>query len=136
MENSIPPTPPADEGDEFNLSENAVLGETARWIGIWAWFAIAIGVIMGIIIVAMANAGEVALPAAASMLLLGLVFVTSGIYFRRAGRSLRSVVETDGDGSAHLMSALGNLRSAFRVIVILTAAAFAVGMIHGFMEAR
>ena len=73
--------------------------------------------------------GLVSLPDGFGGLALGAVYIVIGAYFRGAGRSLQSVVETEGDDVDHLMSALGNLRSAFRVMVIITAVGFVAGII-------
>lgn len=101
-------------GYEFTTRQNETLGATARWVGIWAWFAIIAGALMIL-------GGVLTLPEGIANLVLGGVYLFVGISFRGAAGSLRSVVETAGSDVEHLMSAMENLRKAFMIMVILTA---------------
>lgn len=109
MESSSPSS-----GYEFTSSQDEVLGATARWVRYWAWFAILGGVLMAL-------GGLLALPAGIVNLLIGAVYFFVGLAFKRAAGSLTSVVTTTGSDIDHLMSAMDNLRSAFKVMVILMA---------------
>lgn len=109
-------------GYEFTPGQNETLGTTARWVGIWAWFAIAAGAFMIV-------GGLFTLPQGIANLVLGGVYLFVGISFRGAAGSLRSVVETAGSDVDHLMSALESLRTAFKVMVILTAVGILAGVV-------
>lgn len=109
---------------EFSPSDESVIGGTARWVGIWAWFAMVGGAIT-------AAGSLLTLPDGVEGLAFGTVYLIIGIYFRGAGRSLKSVVETEGNDVHHLLSALGSLQSAFKVMVIVAA----IGIILGSLAA-
>lgn len=102
------------DGYEFTPHENEVLGTTARWVGYWAWFAIVGGVLLGL-------GGLFTLPGGIANIVLGGVYLFVGISFKGAAGSLQSAVGTAGSDVDHLMSAMENLRTAFMVMVILTA---------------
>lgn len=117
MESSSPPT-----GYEFTPSQNEVLGSTARWVGYWAWFAIIAGALTAL-------AGVFTLPAGVFNLVIGVVYVLVGLSFKGAAGSLRSVVATSGSDVAHLMSAMDNLRKAFKIMVLLLAIGLAAALV-------
>jgi hypothetical protein len=115
-------------GYEFKAHEDEVIGGTARWIGIFAWFGIVIGALLAL-------AGIFTFPAGTANLIIGAVYVMIGMWFRDSARSLRSVVETEGDDIAHLLAALGKLRSAFMAMVVLIAAGVALGILAAILMA-
>jgi len=105
-----PPTP--QWGYEFKSAEDEVIGGLARWVGIFAWFSLIAGMVM-------AAGGLLTAPAGLLNVVGGSVYIFIGMWLRGAGKSLQSVVTTEGDDIAHLMSALENLRSAFMAMVVL-----------------
>lgn len=78
-----------------------------------------------------AAGGLLTLPDGVGGLVFGTVYLIIGIYFRGAGPSLKSVVETEGNDVDHLLSALISLQSAFKVMVIVAA----IGIILGSLAA-
>lgn len=97
---------------EFNTSENVVIGGAARWVGIWAWFAIIGGILVAV-------AGVFTLPVGLANLVFGIVYLLIGMYFRQSAQSLSSVVTTAGSDIRHLMLGLDKLRAAFKFMVII-----------------
>lgn len=104
--------PPSQWGYEFKPAEDEVIGGLARWVGIFAWFSLIAGTLMAI-------GGLLTAPAGFLNVVGGAVYLFIGMWLRGAGKSLQNVVTTEGDDIAHLMTALGHLRSAFMAMVIL-----------------
>lgn len=115
-------------GYEFSPAEDAVISDTAKWVGIFAWFAIVGGLLMALV-------GLVTIPAGLVNVVIGAVYLVIGIWFRGAAKSLSLVVTTAGNDVAHLMEALGNLKSAFMAMVILVAVGFALGILVAVLAA-
>lgn len=120
--------PALSAGYEFDSSEEGVIGDAARWVAIWAWFAMIAGAIVAL-------TGVFTLPGGLGEVAIGAVYLIIGFFFRGAGSSLKSVVETEGDDIAHLLSALDNVGSAFKIMVIVTAIGLILGIIAGVMGA-
>jgi hypothetical protein len=99
-------------GYEFKDPEDQVIGGLARWVGIFAWFCLIAGGLMAL-------GGLLTLPHGLLNVIGGAVYLFIGAWLRGAAGSLRSVVTTEGDDIAHLMSALDSLRSAFMAMVVL-----------------
>jgi hypothetical protein len=97
---------------EFTTHENEVISKTERWIRWFAWIAIGGGILMGL-------GGALNLPTGVTNMLLGIVYVMVGMACRRAADAFASVVSTTGNDVAHLMSALANLGSVFKTMVIM-----------------
>lgn len=105
------PQPPQ-WGYEFNAAEDEVIAGMARWTRIFSWFALLSGIVLAV-------GGLLTLPAGVLNVVGGSVYIFIGMWFQGAAKSLRNVVDTEGDDIAHLMSALENLRSAFMAMVVL-----------------
>jgi len=119
---------PHGRGYEFGAGENAVIGDTARWVGIWAWFAIVGGVLTGVV-------GIFAMPVGLVNLAIAALYVVIGMWFRGAAQSLSSVVTTEGSDVEHLMGALVNLKSAFKAMAIATVMGIALIIVFGLVAA-
>ena len=104
---------------EFGARENAVIAGAARWILIFAWFAILAGVLAAVV-------GILTMPAGTVNLAVGALFVVLGVWFRGTAHSFSTVVSTEGNDIAHLMDALENLGSAFLAMVVFMAVALAL----------
>jgi hypothetical protein len=120
---------PEEWGYEFTPAQDEIIASMARWTGIFSWFALISGTLM-------AFAGLLQLPAGALNVVGGSVYLFIGMWFRGAAKSLRKVVDTEGDDIAHLMSALENLRSAFMAMVVIVGvgiliATFVAGIVAG-----
>lgn len=107
-------------GYEFSTVENETIGKAATWIGFWSWVAIIVGLVSGIGSVVSFDPGGI---------IMGVVYVVVGFYYRSAAASMRSVVETTGDDVAHLMTALDKLASAFKVMGVLVIIGVAAGLL-------
>jgi hypothetical protein len=103
---------PTEWGYEFTPAQDEVIGSMARWTGIFSWFALISGTVLALF-------GVLQLPEGALNIIGGSVYLFIGMWFRGAAKSLRMVVDTEGDDIAHLMSALENLRSAFMAMVVI-----------------
>lgn len=120
---------PAEWGYEFTSAQDEVIAGLARWTGIFSWFALLSGALLAVV-------GIVQLPVGAVNVIGGSVYLFIGMWFRGAARSLRLVVDTEGDDIAHLMSALDNLRSAVMAMVVIVGvgillASWVSGMLAG-----
>lgn len=96
------PAGPRLEDYEFNAEENGMIGRAALWSRVL---------------------GALQLLEAAHALygknILGAIFyIVVGFYLLRGGGALDKVVKTDGNDIPHLMTALGEIASSFRVRVI------------------
>lgn len=102
-----PGGPPGGYDYEFNDVENAAISKAAFWVRLLAIFTIVTGA------AALLNCNVVAFA----------IDLAVGITLLGAATSLNMVVNTQGNDIQHMMVALGKLRSAFkiRVIVVLVA---------------
>lgn len=107
---------------EFTSSENVTVGRTAKWARIWGWIAIVMGALMALL-------GVLALPAGIVNVIVGGIYIFVGMYFKGAGDSLQSVVDTAGNDVSHLMTALEKLGSAFKITVILMIVGIVLGVL-------
>ena len=106
-------TPPGNFGGpsgydyEFNESENAVIGKSAYWARV-----------LGILMI-VTGAGSLI---QCNVVTFGIDLAV-GLTFLGAATSLNMVVNTQGNDIQHMMMALGKLRTAFkiRVIVVIVA---------------
>ena len=116
-------------GYEFSPLENETIAKAAKWIGFWSWVAIVGGALIGV-------ASAVSFDLAG--LIMAVVYVIIGLYYRGAATSMKSVVETAGNDIAHLMTALDKLASAFKIMGILfiigIVLAVIAGMVGGIAE--
>ena len=105
-------------GYEFTVPQNAIIQKTATYARLWGIFSI----VLGAINILMGLANWVALPS-------GIVSVVIGMVFLGAAGSLKAVVDTEGEDIDHMMAAVQKLGIAFLVQVIVTVAAFVVGIL-------
>jgi len=136
-------------GYEFNESENATIASTARYARLWGIISVVAGIltlISGIGITAL----FAALPASAlasssassptafkpamlvaigvSLIPSAIVNIVGGIFYMRAGGSLQSVVETQGNDIPLLMDSVRALSRAFMIEAIAMLVAFVIGL--------
>lgn len=101
------PGGPSGHDYEFNEAENAVISKAAFWSRLLGIFMIVTGA------ASLFNCNVVSFA----------INLAVGIAFLGAATSLKMVVNTQGNDIQHMMMALGKLRSAFkiRVIVVIVA---------------
>ncbi len=110
-------------GYEFSSTANRVIDRTARIAAAWGLVSIAIGSLQVLV-------GALSPPVPGSAMVLipsGLVQIVVGVFFRRASRSLREVVATEGHDVSHMMLGLHGLGTAFLAQIIGTIVAFLAG---------
>jgi hypothetical protein len=110
---------------EFSDGENVTISRAARLGLVWGIASIVIGGLACL-------AGMVALTASAIGLvhmLTGGTSIAIGIIFVGVAKSLREVVDTEGNDVDHMMAAIHKLGTAFLVQIILTGVAFFLGFI-------
>lgn len=98
---------------EFTPEQNEVLHGVATWAGRLAW------ILMGGAAVIAIGAILTFEASAIGALIAAAIYFAVGLSLRGAASSMRAVVETAGNDLAHLMTALGSLGSALRVMSIL-----------------
>lgn len=129
MESSAAGTGPAEAAGagryEFTSAQNVVIGKTAKWSKFWGWVVILTGVLYGA--AALFTLGE-SIVAAILTLAIAAFYVFIGMYFKTAGSSLQSVVETSGNDISHLMTALDKLGSVFKITGILMLIGIVLGV--------
>lgn len=125
---------------EFGPSENVVISDCAGRAKVWGALCIIAGAVqlvaslLNVIGMIPGNGAIFSVPA-------GIFNVILGVYFIRAGGSMKTVVDTQGDDITHLMDALRNLSRAFFVQIIATAVfillvlGIMAVMIHAMMKA-
>ena len=130
---------------EFSEAENAIVQKAAGRTTVWGVIAIVIGVL---VLLALAGAllavaafgneirGEIDMdPTTLSAIVaaifgpLAFVNLAIGWYYINAGRSLRAVVETQGNDVALMMSGLDAMATAFKIEAIVTVVAFCAGVL-------
>ena len=97
------PMSPMGSDYEFNDAENGVIANAAFWAKLLGIFMIVTGV------ASLMNCNVLAL----------VVNLLVGITFLGASTSLGMVVNTQGNDIVHMMQAMGKLRSAFKIRVIV-----------------
>ncbi len=100
-------------GYEFTDPQNAIIQKTATYARLWGIISIFVG----------------AIQILAAQLLAGIVSIVIGMVFIGVAGSLKAVVVTEGNDIDHMMTAVQKLGTAFMIQVIVTAAAFAVGVL-------
>ena len=119
MESTPGASPPSGEGYEFTTSENQVIRSTGSRVWTWGVFSLIAGALTVLGGAALFLTGEVGgVIGGIIYLLLALIPIFIGLNFVRAGRALGAVVGTEGSDIDHLMSAIQNLGSAFRIQIV------------------
>src|SRR5262245_12830474 len=117
---SVAAPPSAQPQYEFGTAENIVISDCAGRSKVWGYLCILAGVVqlvasvLNVIGMIPGNGAIFSVPA-------GVFNVILGVYFIRAGSSMKTVVDTQGHDITHLMEALRNLSRAFFVQIIATA---------------
>lgn len=105
---------------EFGTAENIVISDCAGRSRVWGFLCIIAGVVqlaasvLNVVGMIPGNGAIFSVPA-------GIFNIVLGVYFIRAGGSMKTVVDTQGHDITHLMEALRNLSRAFFVQIISTA---------------
>lgn len=108
------------KGYEFSLEQNEVIASLATNMNIVGVISILGGILLlGAGVIQLAKGGVAALIQGALALVVGMLTV-------QAASAFRKIVDTRGDDIGHLMSALGSLRSLYRLQVILLCIALAL----------
>jgi len=117
-------------GYEFNAAENQIIGKTASRAYLWGLIAVA-GGLLGILVVAGLSVWAViqsksALPLVAIVVAVPLILINVAIgwSYMGAGKSLRSVVETEGNDIQLLMNGLRKITTAFKIESFVVIGAF------------
>ncbi len=125
---------------EFDTRENDVIADTGKRARSWGVVSGVVGALMALLtLVGVAFLDKV--PAEvrglfsaavfAIFLPLAVVHVAMAFLYLQAGASLQEVVDSKGRDVSLLMSALDKLTSAFRIEVLVTVAAFVLGLVAG-----
>jgi hypothetical protein len=122
MEATTPPPQPSSH--EFGPHESQIIGKAGKWIGYWSWIAILSGVLM--IVGSFLDQEDLV-----AGLIMGVIYIGIGAYFRGAASAMSEVVSTAGNDVQHLMTALDKLSSAFKVMVLLVLIGAVAGLIGG-----
>jgi hypothetical protein len=112
---------------EFSEGENITIARAARLGLAWGIVSIVVGSLASLVgLVTLAQS-----PLGLIQLLSGGTSIAIGIIFIGVARSLREVVDTEGNDVDHVMAALHKLGTAFLIQIILTGVAFVLGFIIG-----
>ncbi len=115
-------------GYEFSEKENATIKSLA-------WFMKLTGIILIVAGVLAALGGIASGENLLAGLLQGAFSIVVGLLQYRASTAFSTVVATHGNDILHLMSALGTLRTLYKLQIIAIAAAVIIGVIAGLMSA-
>lgn len=127
MEGTPPQPPPSSPvGYEFDSAENQVIRKTGSRTWAWGLIIFSIGLLQGLLgvlfAVGMASEGELAAGLVVFVIygVLVLIPILVGLYFMRAGKSMKAVVTTVGSDIEHLMGAMRSLGKAFLIQIVAT----------------
>ena len=98
---------------EFNETEDLVIDKTASRAKLWGIISTSLGVLQ-----LFSSCFAVLSPGLATNAPTGIVAIIVGITFLGVGKSLKSVVQTQGNDLAHMMQALDKMGSAFMVQIV------------------
>jgi hypothetical protein len=113
---------------EFNAYENGILDKTAARARTWG----VISAVLGGAQLLGGTCGAIRNPGWAMYLPTGVVMLVVGLTFVGFANSLRSVVRTQGDDIAHLMTAMQKLGTAFTIQSIAFVISVALGAVVAF----
>lgn len=126
------PAPVAGGNYEFTQYDNetiARVGGRAKTYGV-------VSTVIGVVLFVLAFTAIAAVPSKrdGALIALGLGAIAvqpviSGHFYSQAGRAFMAVATTQGNDIAHMMEALGKLRSAVRVEAVVAIVALVVGFV-------
>ncbi len=110
-------SPPAEY--EFGVTENIVISDCGGRARVWGLLCILAGAVQ--LVASVLNIARL-IPGNGALFSLpaGVFNVLLGVYFTRAGGSMKSVVDTQGNDITLMMNALRNLSRAFFVQIVAT----------------